>query len=152
MKKSPHQEKLEKTMRSSAFSSCGFLGTDKRNIWEIIETDAGAVAKLGTSCHKIADRMKSLTVQAQAGLGDWVKVRENLRVRSDDARGSIPCPWSHGVRCLKTTTTAERTDTGEKIQWSDLNIHLIKAHGFFEGKGSPYRLEPARLVQMLFDQ
>jgi hypothetical protein len=36
------------------------------------------------------------------------------------------------------------------VQWSDLSIHLIGAHGFFEGRGSFFRLEPAELVAILF--
>jgi hypothetical protein len=31
-----------------------------------------------------------------------------------------------------------------------LNIHLIKEHGFFEGKGSPFRIEPSVLTKMIF--
>lgn len=150
MKKSPEQTRLERVMKSSAFSSCGFLGNDTRTLWEIIDADASAVEKLGISIGEIADRMQFLAAQARSALGDWIEVHEHLRVRSNDVRGTIPCPWSHGVRCLKTTTTAERTDTGEHIEWTDLNIHLIKVHGFFEGKGSPYRLEPEKLVEVLF--
>jgi hypothetical protein len=30
-----------------------------------------------------------------------------------------------------------------------MHIHLIDSHGFYEGKGSPFRLEPAALVEIL---
>jgi hypothetical protein len=36
------------------------------------------------------------------------------------------------------------------IRWSDLSLHFIEAHGFFQGKGSPFRLEPRGLVEALF--
>jgi hypothetical protein len=47
-------------------------------------------------------------------------------------------------------TTVELLDTSSTIRWSDLNIHLIAEHGFFEGKGSSFRIEPARLVAAIF--
>jgi len=54
-------------------------------------------------------------------------------------------------RYLKTVTTVRRTDTAEIIRWSDLSAHLIGAHGFFQGRGSAFRLEPGDLVQILFE-
>jgi hypothetical protein len=39
--------------------------------------------------------------------------------------------------------------TGEEIRWTALNIHMIKEHGFYEGKGSPFRIEPLDLIRVL---
>jgi hypothetical protein len=36
------------------------------------------------------------------------------------------------------------------MHWSDLNIHLIAKHGFFEGKGSAFRIEPKELISTIF--
>jgi hypothetical protein len=47
-------------------------------------------------------------------------------------------------------TTLRRTDSGQTVQWSDLSIHFIGTHTFFEGKGSFFRIEPAELVRALF--
>lgn len=152
MKKSPQQEKLEALLKSSKFSICGFLGDDKRNLWEIIDTDATELEKLGKTREEIASRMQYLTDLANTGLGDWVQVEKNLRVSADDNRGRIPCPWPHHVRCLKRITTARQLETGRTIRWSDLNIHLIKEHGFFEGRGSPFRIEPRDLVEIIFSE
>ena len=137
-------------MRSSKFSASGFLGTDKRNLWEIIDTDAAAIAKAGRTMEEVAQRMQEITNLGKAGLGDWVAVRPELEVSVDDNRGMVPCPWPHHVRCLKRITTVRHTGSGRKIMWSELNIHLIKAHGFFEGKGAPFRIEPRALLDMIF--
>jgi hypothetical protein len=94
--------------------------------------------------------MRELTELAKTGLGDWVKVSEKLEVSVDDNRGSIPCPWSHGVRCSKMITTVRRFDTKVSLRWSELNIHMIEAHGFFEGKGTAFRLEPELLIKVIF--
>jgi hypothetical protein len=37
----------------------------------------------------------------------------------------------------------------KKVFFTDLQIHLIEKHGFYQGKGSSYRLEPAELAEIL---
>ena len=54
----------------------------------------------------------------------------------------------HG-RHRKTIVTVRNLRLRKEITFSDLNIHLIAAHGFYEGKGSPFRLEPVELAQVL---
>jgi hypothetical protein len=94
--------------------------------------------------------MTEITQKAKEGLGDWVQISENLKACTTDARGIIACPWPHAFRANKTVTTVQKTDRGKSIQWADLNIHLIGEHGFFQGKGSAFRLEPNELVEIIF--
>jgi hypothetical protein len=94
--------------------------------------------------------MRTLTNTARAALGNWVEAEGKYRLRSEEWKGMLICPWPHPGRFEKRLTACRRLDTGEEIVWSDLNIHLIEAHGFFEGKGSPFRLEPETLVRILF--
>jgi hypothetical protein len=35
------------------------------------------------------------------------------------------------------------------MSFTDLHIHLIGVHGFYEGRGTPFRLEPGDLVAIL---
>jgi hypothetical protein len=150
MKKSPQQNKLEALLRSSKLSACGFLGDDKRSLWEIIDADASELERLGRTKEDVAARMQEITNQAVSALGDWVHINEVFKVCVDDNRGMIPCPWPHAVRCLKRITTIHHLKTGKTVRWSDLNIHLIKEHGFFEGKGAPFRIDPKQLVDIIF--
>ncbi len=150
MKKSPQLEKLESLLRSSKLSACGFIGKDRRGLWEIIDADAATLEKLKTTKEEVAARMQQLTDLGVQALGDRVKINENLEVKVDDHRGLIPCPWPHHVRCFKRNTTAVRRVTNKRIYWSDLNIHMIKEHGFFEGIDSPFRIDPQLLVEIIF--
>lgn len=150
MKKTPQMRKLEEMLRASKFSAEGFMGNDERSLFEIINADAANIIKLGYTKEEIADRMAELSEIAEHGQGTWVKVNEYLSVRINDTRGQIPCPWAHGFRCSKAITTARRIHTETQIQWSYLNIHLIKEHGFFEGKGAKFRLEPDKLIKIIF--
>ncbi len=146
----PDEKKLNELLRSSRIVSGGFLGNDTRSVNEIILTDSVMLAGLEVDCKSLAKRMKQITARAAEGLGLWVKIDDNLQAKCDEARGMIICPWPHLKKCLKRTTTLRNIHTNSEITWSDLNIHLIEAHGFFEGKGSPFRLEPRELVLLLF--
>ena len=152
MKKSPQEQKLERMLRSSKFSAGGFLGTDKRNLWEIVDADAAVIARAGKTMEEVAARMREITEIGKTGLGDWVEVGRRLHAAVDDSRGMIPCPWPHHLRCLKRITTVKHSPTGTVLRWSELNIHLIEAHGFFEGKGAAFRIEPSILLTVLFEQ
>jgi len=150
MERMPQEKKLEYLLRSSKIVADGFLGDDPRSPEQIIETDLTALMHLGYTVEQVAERMQELTVLAIPKLGNPVQAGDQLQVCSEDYKGEIICPWPHPVRLAKRVTTARRLDTAESIRWSDLNIHMIAEHGFFEGRGSAFRVEPAVLVRVIF--
>lgn len=150
MKESPEKQKLEEILRSSKLVSGGFMGTDARRVSEVIEADANTLAKSGYTDRQVARRMQRITDTAIDGLSTWVEIDENIHAKVDEAKGSQPCPWPHIGRFAKRVTTVKRTDSGKTVTWSDLNIHFIGEHGFFEGKGSSFRIEPEELLSILF--
>ena len=151
MKRSPEAKRIEDVLRCSRIVAGGFLGIDKRILEEIIETDAALLNKLGTTAPRIAARMREITERGKAGLGTSVKFDEKRQVVVDENRGQTVCPWPHVGGYQKTITTVRRLDTGATARWSDLSLHFIEAHGFFQGKGSAFRVEPEDLVAVLFD-
>ena len=150
MKESPQTRKLEQILRSSKLVAGGFMGDDSRSFTEVIDTDRFQISKLGYTTEQIAERMQAITDIAKEGLGNWIKIDDKLKAVADETKGSLPCPWPHPARCLKRVTTVERYDTGETIRWSDLNIHLIAKHNFFEGRGAMFRIEPHKLIKIIF--
>jgi hypothetical protein len=149
MKQSPDMQKLEEILRSSALVAGGFMGDDPRTTTEIIDADAADLFSLGATVGQITARMSQITEQAERGLGNWVVIDDHCEAQVDEARGRIPCPWPHRSRHLKRVTTARLTASDKIVRWSDLSLHLIAAHGFFQGKGSPFRMEPADAVDLL---
>jgi hypothetical protein len=147
---SPQDKNLEQTLRSGKLTAGGFLGADARTVDEVIAQDAVTLAALGYSVAQVAARMQELRDMARPALGNWVKVNDTLQVKSEDYKGFIACPWPHGGQFEKRITTAHRLDTNQSASWSDLNIHLIQAHGFFEGRGAFFRIEPQDLIRMIF--
>ena len=150
MKKSPQSQKFEQVLHSSKIVAGGFMGIDTRSVDEIIDADLAELAKLGKTAAETADRMQQITDAAKPGLGSWVDVGSSLQAVVDEAKGFLVCPWPHPGRFCKRLTIVRNTETGAQIQWSDLNIHLIAAHGFFEGIGSAFRLEPNELIKLIF--
>ena len=150
MKRSPDMQKLDRMLHSLKLVAGGLMGDDPRAVEEIIEADAAEVVRLGRTAKEIATRMRELTEIGRKGLGTAVRVDDKLEVSVSDSRGQLPCPWPHAGFYFKTATTARRIETGKTAMWSDLNIHLIEAHSFFEGRGSPFRIEPAALVKIIF--
>ena len=150
MKESPQDRKLEELLRSSRLAAGGFMGHDTRSVSEVIDADAAELSRLGFTKEQVAERMRQITQVAISGLGTWVQVNDDLEGKVDEAKGRLICPWPHKGKLAKRITMVKVIETGDSIRWSDLNTHLISEHGFFEGKGSNFRIEPRELVQIIF--
>jgi hypothetical protein len=150
MKESPQTRRLEQMLRSSKLVAGGFMGADSRSLAEIVEADTSELTRLGYTTEQITLRMQTITNTAKAGFESWVRIDDKRQAAVTEARGLTICPWPHAGNCAKRVTTVERLDSGESIHFSDLNIHMIAQHGFFEGRGSPFRIEPEKLVDVIF--
>jgi len=150
LKRPPDVQKLEETMRSSRLVMGGFLGPDKRALYDIIEEDVSTLGRLGYLAEEVASRMRQLTHLGAQGLGTSVTVEGRFEVTIEEHKGLNVCPWPHGGGVRKRITTVRRLDSGKVLRWTDLGVHMIQHHGFFEGRGSLYRLEPRELVENIF--
>ena len=127
----------------------GFLGSDSRSLADILAADQAAVERLHLSHPQIARRMKELRDAGQKGLGDWIVIPPQWEARVDAVRGHLPCPFGDPGLYSKTLIAVRNTRLGMEIVYSDLLIHLIEEHGFYEGRGSPFRLDPERIAAAL---
>lgn len=148
MKQSLQYERAQARMRPGVIARDGFLGDDRRPLIEILDEDDAAVRRLGVTHAAIAARMRALRAAGAAGLGNAVAVPPHFDVTVDSFRGRLRCPFGDDV-APKTNITVVNRALGREIVYSDLAIHLIAAHGFYNGRGAPYRLEPADLVAVL---
>ena len=149
MKENPEQQVLRSKLLPGILSAEGFLGSDPRSPAEIIQADRLAAEKLGFSHYELAARMRQLTEAGKSGLGRQVIVDGFLAVTVTDAMGAIPCPFSDNYQASKQITQVENLRTGLTASWSDLNIHMIEKHGFYEGQGSAFRIEPATIASLI---
>ncbi len=149
MKQSPELEQIQNNMMPGALSGHGFIGKDSRKLVDIIHSDRKALQQLGITQEALADKMQALTDVGMQGLGRPETLDTHFEIEVEEYKGEIPCPFKDSAKANKRQTRVRRLDTGIMIRWTDLNIHMIRDHGFFEGYGSTYRLDPAELARFL---
>lgn len=142
MKHSPEMQRIIDRMRPGILSLHGFLGEDRRPLEEILDADASTVAGLGTTHGELARKLADVLERAREGFGTTVAIDDRLAASLLEVKGRIPCPWGDGTFCKGEVTLAD-AEAGEKLVFTPLSVHMIAEHGFCEGCGSPYRLEPA---------
>ncbi len=148
MKQTAIENRAQAQMRPGVITQEGMLGTDARHLVDILEDDDAAVHRLGVTHKAIATCMRELRRAAVAGLGNAVPVPPHFEVMVDGVRGRLPCPYEDGTTS-KTNTTVANLRLGRTLVFTDLHIHMIERHGFYMGRGSLYRLDPADLVDIL---
>lgn len=139
MKMTPELKKAQQNMDPGIITAEGFMGSDRRSLSTIIDEDGQIMRRLEIDPGEIGDKLRHFMDEGRKGLGEPVTVDVEWLVKTDEARGHLPCPWEDGI-FRKINVTIERKDTGEKLFFTDLSIHLLEAHGFLEGRGSSFRL------------
>ena len=147
MKMTPELAKAQYNMKPGIISERGFLGDDSRPLSDIIENDAEIVKHLNLSNEKISEVLKDFMVRGKKGLGNPVVVDDMWEATTEEFRGKIPCPFEDGIT-RKTNTVVKNLKTGEILEYSELSVHLIEKHGFFQGKESAFRVDPAKFKKV----
>jgi hypothetical protein len=140
---------LRNLLGPSRFSAEGFLGSDKRSPEEIINDDSATLTRLGIDKSKLVDALRSACTAAERGLGAPVRLEGGVSAVSRDWRGRTPSPFPGEGTFAKGETIFSDDSTGASFSVSPLSLHLIDKHGFFQGRGSPYRIEPEVAVRMM---
>lgn len=149
MKQKPDLSEIQELMAPGKLTARGFLGDDTRSLADILAADNLLVRKLGVDHSTIAEKMLYLMNEGRKGLGNPVRVQGHFIVTVDENRGVVACPFRHGHLSEKINVSVENLELDERLLYSDLSIHLIVAHGFYQGKGSFFRLDPEELVRIL---
>lgn len=148
MKDTIQHKAAHERMAGGSITAQGFLGDDARPLSEIIEADEGEMRRLGLDFARVADELERLRDSGERGLGEPVTVDARWLVQTGDARGKLPCPFEDGIH-HKNSVWLRLISSGESLVYSDLSIHLLREHHFLQGRGSPFRLEPAILARVL---
>ena len=149
MKQTPQMQRIQDNMQPGIITLHGFMGTDSRNLIDILIDDDAVIKRMGLTHEQVAMRMEYLRDEGIRGLGEFISVDPHFEVKVDSVRGKLPCPFGHPGLYPKTNITVQNSSINRRITYTDLVIHLIGSHGFYEGKGSPFRVEPKDIVQIL---
>lgn len=151
---------LEKDMRPGAKSEVGsrlgFLGNDEKLLDILAEDNDFVVGKLGLTHQELARRLHLVGAiaakHAKAGDKEGFTFQYHGRrynVKLTAFRGIAHSPFYDGT---KTNTEVALTNLTKntKLNFSRLVPHMIERYGFYEGHGTPYRVDP-RAIVAVFD-
>ena len=167
---------LEANMRPGAFSEGGFLGHNE-SLEAVLASDAHALDELGLSSAALADALEEILQRARdqyptgegslpnlyrpwsvphfsldnlPGPQEGCMIDNKYQVFTMGYRGLQECPWGcEYERWSSFDFLILNRETGEYITGPGLIVHLIREHQFFEGKESPYRVDPTQLARVL---
>jgi len=122
-----------------------YLRGDDRPLFRILEDDKAEVTRLGMDLDTITDKMRRLFEEGRKGFGDPVVVDEVYEVAVFEYRGIIVSPWLDHHAAPKAVVDTRNLKTGRRLRFSLLSLHLIRNYSFFQGKGSPFRINPRSL-------
>lgn len=154
-------------LRPGRSSDAGFLD-DTESFLEIIEKDSETLLKEGITHEQIADVLetivgktrRTLELEYRAGLEEiWNRVDRGIQLDSVipglistffSYAGYQDCPLceEEDDPFVKSDCDFTVTKGNESNFFSELHIHLIRKHHFFEGH-TKYRLEPSKIIKML---
>ena len=149
MQETPEDKALEDRLGASKFSGEGFLGTDHRPVDEIIADDRRTLERLGVPPEKLLAALRNAYEKARAALGGEVEIRPGLTAIAHESMGRIPSPFRGDGVFEKGDIVVTDSSSGEGFILTSLGLALIEKHGFFQGRGSRYRIDPARAAALL---
>lgn len=149
MKQTPEYDRIQAQMQKGVITLDGFLGDDGRKLVDIIAADTLTVHTRGTTHRAIAEKMEHFRNLGLEGLGNFITLDEHFEVKVETIRGLLPSPFGGAGMYGKVNTTVVNKRVGRTITYTDLHIHFIADHGFYEGIGSPFRLDPDALIEIL---
>lgn len=148
MKQTPKLAHVQARMQPGEITLEGFLGEDSRPLADILAADSETIHAGGLSHASIADRLTALTEVGRDLAEREIEVEGRYYVLVREDRGLLPSPWGDGL-FPKGEVRLRDGATGYVLRWNELTVHMIRAHGFYGGVGSDFRIDPARAIEIL---
>lgn len=148
MKRTPEESEILKNFTPSKFSGDGFLGTDLRTPQEIIVEDALELERAGIDAAAIGNALGVLFDRARQAMGAMIEIMPGVTARYHESRGVIPSPFRGEGSFEKGEVAVSGLPGFGDVILTRLSIHLIERHGFFQGRGQRYRIEPGAALML----
>ena len=140
---------LERDMRPGAASEAGFLGKDEGLLDVLAADNEFVVDAKGLTHQELARHMHILAaIGGKVGEGEFRYHGRRFRVKGIYARGFQLSPFRDGTK-TNAEAVVRNLDNGEEIRYSLLVPQMVERYGFYEGKGTTYRVDPRRLLEVL---
>lgn len=143
---------LETQMRPGAGglegSSSGFLGSSESLVDVLRADNAYVVDELGLTHQELARPLLLLAAFDAHDDGEVVYRGLRFDVETTAFKGSQYSPFHDGTR-TNLDVTIRNLDDDLSLGFSLLVPLMVERYGFYEGKGTPYRVEPSEIVELL---
>ena len=141
-------EELEREMRPGAASTQGFLGREEK-LLDVLAADNQYVVDQRRLTHpQLARALRAL---AAAGLKrpgqEFLYHGRRYSVSFRFYRGYQDSPFRDGTKANSEAVVRNLTN-GKTLEFSLLVPDMIERYGFYEGRGTPYRVEPREILAL----
>lgn len=148
-KHSPFDQDIYERLGPTRFSGTGFLGDDPRDWEDIVAADMRALAEHGVRIGALLAALRNVFDAAVAAQGDDVDVAPGVMASCLECRGRAPSPFPGEGTFAKHQVRVMRTSGEVCFILTELGLHLIERHHFFQGFGSPFRIDPLAAARLL---
>jgi hypothetical protein len=143
---------LERSMRPGALSRAGFLGKDEKLLDVLAADNEYVVDKLGLTHQELARHLHVLaalgTVRPKEAPPPFRYHGRRFRVTVLNWKGFQESPFADGTSTNRDAVV-HNLDNGKRLRYSLLVPDMIERYGFYEGKGTSYRVEPKEALEVL---
>ena len=144
-------ENIEASMKPGKSSMGGFLGKDEK-LDEVQKADDETVTRLGVTHEQIASRIEYFITAVGYPSREGRVVDGKYLVGGTVWRGGQECPWGDAGSMMPHSSMdlfVKNQELGEQLNFPGGIVHLIRAHQFYEGRESLYRVDPEKAVRVL---
>lgn len=140
-------QQLKEDLKPDNSSSAGFLGTTESLEKVLTEDHEFVVHQMGLSHLALAQPLFDIQKLDPDGKGQVVYRNYSYSVKTETWRGIQMSPF-HDRTVTNVDITVTLKSTGKTIRFSGLLPEMIIRYGFYEGKETPYRLDPREILEV----
>lgn len=116
---------------------------------EIASEDSVRLRKRGITREALVKALREAYQKAKDAFGAEVVIRAGVTAVFHESMGRVPSPFPGGGVFEKGEAVVTEHKTRARLVITQLSLHLIEKHGFFQGAGSRYRIDPDRAIDVL---
>jgi hypothetical protein len=141
-------DKLERELKPNAASAVGFLGPEDSLIETLVSDNHLVVSELKSTHQELAAPL-ILIPRLLGHDGEYLFQLHGrtFKVVAEKYMGSQHSPFQDGASSMQDLTVTN-LQNGKSLKYSEMLGDLIYRYGFYEGKGTPYRLDPRAIVEV----
>ena len=128
----------------------GFIGKNE-DLVSVLITDNDFVIRAGFTHQQLAEPLLLAADTQKPGKFEFQNIQYTVDWAPEASRGLQASPFNDRVAGGGIMVIKRLTDSQE-IKCSPLTAEYIKRYGFYQGKGTNFRTEPAQIIAMFFAQ